>query len=725
MSSNEPGFTITSAGSRGRRSTDRHGQPSEFDILSTPAWNTVLNQFSHVTGLTTTLFDAELDVRAGTFTPTPMSKKLAAADCWKAERLCYVADRTVARAALEQVTIVHRREIGDLALFGVPLLYEQRPIGAVVAGWAFDSFADPIVVDRLARSINVAFNELWVIAREQPPISPEKLKICAGLLQMVSESLVQERAETLNQQARAQELLVLNNLAQSLTAANTLEEIGMSVIQAALALAHAKEARLLVVADDDQWQVAAQVGLSETESIGPASAQKRGISSRLRVPVEASNGKLLGVIEITETEDFPSSRYQIQMSALAAQTAIALQKQRLFTDLERERIRLERANRTKDEFLSVLSHELRTPLTPILGWVTMLERTDKNSRPDTFQTALSSIRRNAHQELHLVDELLDLSRILNEKVLLEPEIINPIDALASAFTLLQSLSAPRKLKVRMDTNQNLPHISVDPKRLQQILANLISNAVKFTPDGGLITLAARRAGDLWVEFSVSDTGMGIDPTVLPYIFDRFQQADTTTTRRFGGLGIGLSVVRGLTELHGGHVHAESGGPGKGATFTVRFPVVAAPETAVAASLEKSMTDEEVDAATRSHGERVLVVDDSQDTLTVLRAMLEAKGFIVETAESAEVALELARNSRPDVIISDIGMPGSDGFALLEQLRQQNEFQQLPVIALTGYASALDRSNALAAGFAEHLSKPVELPVLIAVLNKVLASGSEI
>lgn len=219
--------------------------------------------------------------------------------------------------------------------------------------------------------------------------------------------------------------------------------------------------------------------------------------------------------------------------------------------------------------------------------------------------------------------------------------------------------------------------------------------------------------------------MGIDPTVLPYIFDRFQQADTTITRRFGGLGIGLSVVRGLTELHGGHVHAESGGPGQGATFTVRFPVVAAPETAVAASLEKSMSEEEADAATRSHGERVLVVDDSQDTLTVLRAMLEAKGFIVETAESAEVALELARNSQPDVIISDIGMPGLDGFALLEQLRQQNEFQQLPVIALTGYASALDRSNALAAGFAEHLSKPVELPVLIAVLNKVLANGSEI
>ena len=248
---------------------------------------------------------------------------------------------------------------------------------------------------------------------------------------------------------------MLNNLAQSLTAANTLEEIGMSVIQATLALAHAKEARLLVVADNDEWKVAAQVGLSETESTDPANAQKRGISSRLRVPVEASNGKLLGVIEITETEDFPSSRYQIQMSALAAQTAIALQKQRLFTDLERERIRLERANRTKDEFLSVLSHELRTPLTPILGWVTMLVRTGKDSRPDTFQTALSSIRRNAHQELHLIDELVDLSRLLNDKVLLEPEIINPIDALALAFTLLQSLSAPRKLQVRMDTDQNL------------------------------------------------------------------------------------------------------------------------------------------------------------------------------------------------------------------------------------------------------------------------------
>ncbi|HEV7376809.1 MAG TPA: ATP-binding protein [Pyrinomonadaceae bacterium] len=470
------------------------------------------------------------------------------------------------------------------------------------------------------------------------------------------------------------------------------------------------------------WRTAAARGLKEDEDHPQSSPERRAVTSRLRIPVEAPDGELLGMIEISETNDFPAARYQVQMSALAAQTAVALQKLRLFADLERERSRLERANRTKDEFLSVLSHELRTPLTPILGWVSMLERGGMKDNPDALSNALEAIKRNARQELHLVDEMLDLSRILNEKVLLEPELINPTDALAATLAVAQTLAAQRELQLKLDADQNLPLISADPKRLQQILSNLVANAVKFTSDGGTITLGARRAGEEAVEFVVTDTGIGLSPDTLSHIFDRFQQADSTITRRFGGLGIGLSVVRGLAEMHGGRVWAESEGDGRGATFVVRFPVASVPEWRMEEQAKmRQVIDQKLSERKPQRTGRVLVVDDSPDTLAVLKAMIEMTGYEVETADSVVAALEAARCFKPDIVISDIGMPEADGFEFLHSLREDAAFAALPVIALTGYASPLDREAALSAGFAAHLPKPVEPPALVAVLDEVLSS----
>jgi signal transduction histidine kinase/ActR/RegA family two-component response regulator len=608
-----------------------------------------------------------------------------------------------------------------LALFAVPLRFEGSAIGAIVAGWNFDTFPDPVPTDRLANQIRVPYTELWQIARQQPPVSREKLGICAGLLQTLADSFVQERAETLHEQAQAQELLALNQLAQALSAATCVEELGAAVVEASIALAQTKEARLLVVGGEGVWRTAATRGLSDDGDYSRDGQERRAVTSRLRIPVEAPDDTLLGMIEISETHDFPATKYQVQMSALAAQTAVALQKLRLFADLERERARLERANRTKDEFLAVLSHELRTPLTPILGWVAMLDKGGMRDNPDALSTALDAIKRNARQELHLVDELLDLSRILNEKVLLEPELINPTDALASAFAVAQTLAAQRQLHIKIDSDQNLPFISADLKRLQQILSNLVANAVKFTSDAGTITLGARRAGAESVEFVVADTGIGISPEILPYIFDRFQQADSTKTRRFGGLGIGLSVVRGLAEMHGGRVWAESEGEGHGSTFVVRFPVASVPEWRMEEQAKmRQVIDQKLSERQQRRTGRVLVVDDSEDTLAILKVMIEVAGYEVETADSVVSALEAARRFNPDIVISDIGMPEADGFEFLQKLRAEAAFTALPVIALTGYASPLDREAALSAGFAAHLPKPVEPPALVATLDEVLS-----
>lgn len=395
------------------------------------------------------------------------------------------------------------------------------------------------------------------------------------------------------------------------------------------------------------------------------------------------------------------------------------ERERLLENEHNAREVAEAANRAKDDFLAILSHELRTPLTPILGWVSMLRGGQLQQNPESLDLALSTIERNARQELQIVDEMLDLSRILNNKVALEQEPVSPEDALAASFAFAKALIENRDLHLESSIEQNLPLIYADPKRLQQILSNLISNAVKFTPEGGTVTLGVRGAGVSAVEFFVCDTGVGIRPEALSRIFDRFSQADTSTTRRYGGLGIGLSVVKGLVELHGGRVRAESDGEDRGATFVVTFPAMARSFETAERRTRGRHSGELVQRASVSGQRSVLVVDDSPDTLAVLRVMIESAGYEVETAESAERALEVARRTRPDVIISDIGMPGEDGFGLLKSVREDATLSSTPMIALTGFASSTNRDEALRAGFSAHLAKPVDQPVLVRAIDDAL------
>jgi CheY-like chemotaxis protein len=276
----------------------------------------------------------------------------------------------------------------------------------------------------------------------------------------------------------------------------------------------------------------------------------------------------------------------------------------------------------------------------------------------------------------------------------------------------------------VDAEQNLPHVLADPQRLAQVFANLISNAVKFTPDDGSVTIGARRDGDGWVEFFVRDTGAGIRAEVVPHIFERFRQGDSSTTRRYGGLGIGLSVVRGLVELHGGRVRAESDGEGQGAAFIFRLPAADAPTAAAPAGAGD--TREAVSPgrarrrASRRDAPRVLLVDDSLDTLAVVGRMLEAAGYAVTTAASPAEALERVGRETFGCVITDIGMPETDGFWLLERLRADEATARLPVVALTGYVSPFDRESILAAGFRAHLAKPIEPRALAAALEGIFS-----
>ena len=710
------GFMSATTSGPKRRRSERETAAHCENILSSPGWSKALSQFANATGLTVCLYDTEGQLYAGPFATAPVGETLVRTGGWKKRGFCLPVDVETVLTCVKENAIIQCRGLDLLALFAVPVRLDGSAIAGIVAGWVFDNFPDPISTDRLAKLIGLPYNELWQIVRQQPPVSHEKLRVYGDLLQTLSDSFVLERAETLREREQSRVLLTLNESARRLAAAASMDEIGAAVVDATVALTHADGARLLVAAEDGEWHTAGRTGVGPDFGSKP---ERRALTSSLRVLVEASDSTLLAMIQMNVGKEFVERKCRTQLSALAAQTAIALQKFRLHADLEQKQLSLERANRTKDEFLATLSHELRTPLTPILGWATMMRQGRLQQDSVMLNSAVEAIERNARQELHLVGELLDLSRILNQKIHLEPELINPTDALASAFANAQTMAAARELRFELDVSQDLPFISVDTKRLQQVLANLVSNSIKFTADGGLITLGARAEGKN-VEMFVTDTGIGIPPDALNHIFDRFQQGDSSTTRRFGGLGIGLSVVRGLVELHGGHVYAQSQGEGQGATFILSFPAVSVSSRRREAHAERMTVDRQgVEQEDGQRSGRILIVDDSADNLFVIKVMIESVGYEVETAGSVVAALEALGRFIPDCIVSDIGMPEADGYELLRRVRENQEFNAIPVIALTGYASSVEREALLGAGFAAHLPKPVESSSLLTVLDGVL------
>ncbi len=401
--------------------------------------------------------------------------------------------------------------------------------------------------------------------------------------------------------------------------------------------------------------------------------------------------------------------------ALTRQCAQAIVRAQLYNAEQQARAEAERANRIKDEFLAVLSHELRSPLNPILGWSKLLQQGKLDAAKTT--NALATIERNAKLQVQLIDDLLDISRILRGKLTLNISPVQLSFVLSAAIETVQLAIDAKAIQLTLILDPAVGAVLGDTARLQQVVWNLLANAAKFTPAGGQITVALTQVGNC-AQLQVKDNGKGIAPNFLPYVFEHFRQEDGATTRQFGGLGLGLAIVRQIVELHGGTVKAESEGEGKGATFTVKLPL------ATIALNHAQVTQPEAPTVDL-RGMQILVVDDEADMRELVAFTLEQHGATVSIAASANEALTLLDRCIPDLLLSDIGMPDMDGYMLMQQVRQRTakSGRQMPAIALTAYAGELNQKQALAAGFQQHVSKPVEPDTLIKAIVHLLARNS--
>ncbi|HEY8186706.1 MAG TPA: ATP-binding protein, partial [Pyrinomonadaceae bacterium] len=398
------------------------------------------------------------------------------------------------------------------------------------------------------------------------------------------------------------------------------------------------------------------------------------------------------------------------------------ERDRLLILEQKARAEAEAANRIKDQFLSTLSHELRTPMTPILSWA-MLLRINPMLDAETRAQALESIERSAKAEIRLIDELLDVSRIASGKLSLNVRLVDLMSVIEAAIDVVRPAADIKNIEVLCVQDSAIGPVSGDAARLQQVVWNLLVNAIKFTPERGRVEIRLKTVGS-HARITVSDTGKGISAEFLPYVFEGFRQADSTTAREYGGLGLGLAIVRHLVELHGGTVHTESQGEGKGATFSVDLPFMAIREDPDEGKPEYRRVGRDWLSGLPSalQGLRVLVVEDEADSRETIMAVLTQGGAEVRTSASAREALEVLQQWKPDVLMSDIGMPNEDGFALIQKVRALTEERggRIPAAALTAYVKKEDRKLVLAAGYQMHVTKPVgpaELINAVANLSK--------
>jgi signal transduction histidine kinase/ActR/RegA family two-component response regulator len=436
-------------------------------------------------------------------------------------------------------------------------------------------------------------------------------------------------------------------------------------------------------------------------------------------------GRVVGAVEVQSTEPAayrPEHAAAMQMAANLA--AVAVENVRLLKDESRARQEAEESNRLKDEFLATLSHELRTPLAAILGWAKLL----RAGSIDAGMTAraLEAVERNAQSQKQLIDDILDVSRIITGKLRLDVRPVSIVSVLEGALDSVRPAADAKRITLRVSVAPRLGVVAGDTDRIQQALWNLLTNAVKFTPEGGTVEVSVGREGSSAL-IEVTDTGRGIDSAFLPYVFDRFRQADASTTRQKGGLGLGLAIVRHLVELHGGTVWAESKGSGKGATFRMLLPLIESGQGPGEGEgkesthpVSRQAPGQPLDCPPALDGLHVLVVDDEADALELLRAVFEGCGARVTAAGTASEALRALRDVRPDVLVSDIGMPDVDGYELIRRVRRlkPEEGGRTPAVALTAYAREEDRRKAVRAGFQTHLAKPAapdELAEVVASL----------
>jgi PAS domain S-box-containing protein len=437
--------------------------------------------------------------------------------------------------------------------------------------------------------------------------------------------------------------------------------------------------------------------------------------SSLAAPM-AVMGRTIGTIEVQSYEPAAYKEGHVTAMRMAANlTAVAIENVRLLEQESKARAAAEESNRLKDEFLATVSHELRTPLTAILGWSRMLESGGLDQ--ETTARAIETIRRNAKSQSQIINDILDVSRIITGNLYLDLQPVELGPIIETAINVVRPTAEAKGISIETHLDSQPTMVPGDANRLQQVVWNLVSNAIKFTDAGGVVHIAVTH-GPSFAEIKVSDNGQGITPEFLPFVFDRFRQADSTTTRRHGGLGLGLAIVRHLVEIHGGSVLAQSAGPQLGSTFTVTLPIVSARSKQNVNKAQRELAYMSGPTDTLG-GLQVLVVDDDADTLEVLAIALSEAQAQVTAVPSVAEAISCIMASRPDVIVSDIAMPGQDGYELIKKVRalDGDHNGSIPAIAITAYAREEDRQRALSSGYQDYLPKPVEPGELIAVLAK--------
>ncbi len=438
--------------------------------------------------------------------------------------------------------------------------------------------------------------------------------------------------------------------------------------------------------------------------------------SYLAAPVRSGTGDLLGGLFFGHPNPGVFHVRDERLTAgLAAHAAIAVDNAHLYREAQEARRVAEAAGRVKDEFLATLSHELRTPLTAIVGWAYLIQ--GGQLPPDEVGTAVDTIIRNANAQNQIIDQLLDVSRIVTGKLQLSLQPVEIGSVVGAAIGTVTPAANAKSVLLQLIQDPAGSSVMGDPERLQQVFWNLLSNAVKFTPKSGRVRVSVQSVGSQ-VEVAVADTGVGIDAVFLPHVFNRFSQRDSSSTRAVRGLGLGLAIARQLVELHGGSIQAESPGAGQGSTFTVKFPrspvTAASADGRVYSQADRSVGLEDAPDLT---GIRVLIVEDDDDARALVAKVLEGQGALVEAVSSAREALDVLAKERIDVLLSDIEMPGTDGYQLIRELRLRPSQQggSVPAAALTAYARTEDRLRALRAGFQMHLPKPVQPAELITVV----------
>jgi PAS domain S-box-containing protein len=432
------------------------------------------------------------------------------------------------------------------------------------------------------------------------------------------------------------------------------------------------------------------------------------VRSYLAVPVHGASGDVLGGLFFGHSQVGRFTEQHEQLATgVAAWASVALENARLYLEARE-------ADRLKDEFLAVLSHELRTPLNAIVGYARLLRGGVLSG--EKAERGLETLERNATALTQIVEDVLDVSRIVSGKIRLDVQPVELPLVVHNAVATVQPAADAKGVRLQTIVDPRVGPVSGDPDRLQQVIWNLLSNAVKFTSKQGRVQVRVERV-DSHVEIVVSDTGIGIRPDFLPYVFERFRQADAGTTRKTGGLGLGLSIVRQIVEMHGGSVHVASEGEGRGSTFRVRLPLMIVHPDSVRESREHPRTEKRAPLSGLADltGVRIMAVDDEEDALGLLRVVLEAAGAEVVTVSSALAALDAIVAVKPDAIVVDLGMPDMDGFEFIARVRASSnaDMRDIPAAALTAFARSEDRTKALQTGFEMHLAKPVDPGELVA------------